>query len=211
MFYDLWADRIARNGFVVLLADNGSSGSIIRHADEVVAGVEYLATRAEVDSGHIGVVGLDQAGWVAPRAAERSPRVKFMALITGPSVSAREAEVWSRLRGGDEDPPEVPRPRAEAILDTLAPGGVDSRGPLAHLTTPSLWLFGSDDNSIPTVKSARALIAVAQSGRPVTWQVFEGYGHLLLGRKGGLFPHVAPESWPVLLNWLAKEGADSVP
>jgi pimeloyl-ACP methyl ester carboxylesterase len=105
----------------------------------------------------------------------------------------------------------VARPRAEAILDTLAPGGVDSRGALAHLQIPSLWLFGGEDNSIPTVKSVRALIALAQVGRPVTWQVFEGYGHILVGRKRALLPRVAPESWPVLLNWLAKEGADSVP
>jgi len=33
----------------------------------------------------------------------------------------------------------------------------------------------------------------------VTWRAFEGYGHILFGRNGAL------------LNWLAKEGADSVP
>ena len=226
MFYHLWADRIARRGFVVLLADkrgvggsggeferndNSSSANITRLAEDVIAGVEYLTTRAEVDTAHIGLVGLSQAGWVAPRAAERSPRIKFLALITGPPVSTREEGVWSRLRGDDEAAPEVPRPRAEAILDTLAPGGVDSRGALAHLTAPSLWLFGGEDNSIPTAKSVRALVPLAQVGRPVTWRTFEGYGHLLVGRNGALLPRVAPESWPVLLNWLAKEGADSVP
>lgn len=226
MFYDLWADRIARKGFVVLLADkrgvggsggeferndNTSSANITRLADDVVAAVDYLATRAEVDTAHIGLVGLSQAGWVAPRAAERSPRIKFLALITGPPVSTREEGVWSRLRGDDIGAPEVARPRAEAILDTLAPGGVDSRGALAHLTIPSLWLFGGEDNSIPTIKSVRALIALSQVGRPVTWRVFDGYGHILVGRHGTLLPRVAPESWPVLLDWLAKEGADSVP
>jgi dienelactone hydrolase len=226
MFYDLWADRIARQGFVVLLADkrgvggsggeferndNTSSENITRLADDVIAGVDYLAARPEVDSAHIGLVGLSQAGWVAPRAAERSARIRFMALITGPSVSTREEEVWSRLRGDDREAPAVARPRAEAVLDTLAPGGVDSRGAIAHLTIPSLWLFGGEDNSIPTIKSVRALIAAAAAGRPVTWNVFDGYGHILVGRRGALLPRVAPESWPVLLNWLAKEGADSVP
>ena len=177
----------------------------------MIAGVDYLASRPEVDTTHIGLVGLSQAGWVAPRAATRSTRVKFLALITGPSVSTREEGVWSRLRGDDKDAPEVARPRAEAILDTLTPGGVDSRGPISTLTIPSLWLFGGDDNSVPTIKSVRVLIAVSQVGRPVTWQVFEGYGHLLIGGKGSLLPRVAPQSWPVLLNWLAKEGADSVP
>jgi len=55
------------------------------------------------------------------------------------------------------------------------------------------------------VKRVRALIALSQVGRPVTWRIFEGYGHLLVGRNGALLPRVAPESWPVLLNWLAKE------
>jgi dienelactone hydrolase len=226
MFYHLWADRIARKGFVVLLADkrgvggsggeferndNTSSENITRLADDVIAGVDYLASRPEVDTAHVGLVGISQAGWVAPRAATRSARIKFLALITGPPVSTREEGVWSRLRGDDKDAPVVPRPRAEVILDTLAPGGVDSRGALAQLTIPSLWLFGGEDNSIPTAKSVRALVALAQVGRPVTWRTFEGYGHILIGRNGALLPRVAPESWPVLLNWLAKEGADSVP
>jgi len=226
MFYDLWADRIARKGFVVLLADmlgvggsggeferndNSSSANITRLADDVVAGADFLATRAEVDTAHIGLVGLSQAGWVAPRAAERSPRVRFMALITAPSVSVREKEVWSRFRGSGGAGAEVPRPLAEAILDTLAPGGVDSRAAIAHLTIPSLWLFGGADDRVPTIKSVRALIAVSQVGRPATSRVFDGYGHLLIGRHGALLPRVAPESWPVLLDWLAKVAADSVP
>ena len=225
MFYGLWADRIARNGFVVLLTDKrgvgGSGGvfernadtttNITRLADDVVAGVDYLATRAEVDTAHIGLVGVDQAGWVAPRAAEHSARIRFLALITGAPVSAGEVAAWSRLRGRAGAGAEVPRPRAEVILDTLAPSGVDSRGALAHLSIPTLWLFGGVDDRLPTVKSVRALVAVAQTGRPATWRTFPEYGHLLIGRHGALLPRVAPESWPVLLNWLFRQGGQTPP
>ena len=106
-------------------------------------------------------------------------------LIAGSS----DADVATESVPPDRHPLPLAQHRA------TAPDGVDSRDAFAPLTIPSLWLFGGEDNSIPTVKSG-------------------GPGGASAGRatgNGALLPRVAPESWPEHLNWLAKEDADSVP
>jgi len=226
-FYHLWADRLARRGFGVLLADkrgvgasggdferndNASEKNLALLASDVSAGVRYLLGRRDIDAGRIGLLGLSQAGWVAPQAALETSSIRYMAMITAPTVSTHEEGAWSRLRGDDEAPASASRMLAEAILDTLKPGGVDPRPLLARLMIPSLWLFGSDDNSIPSVKSVKVLQRLRELGRPVTWRTFSGFGHVLIGRPDGGFPHIAPESWPVLLDWLVQAaGHDGSP
>jgi dienelactone hydrolase len=55
-----------------------------------LAGVQYLKSRKEIDSTHIGVWGLSQGGWLGPLAASRSKDVAFVIAISGPGVSPGE-------------------------------------------------------------------------------------------------------------------------
>ncbi len=98
-----WARAIAEvlvaEGLVVLLTDKRGSGAsegdwrtsdFHALARDAVAGVRYLRSRAEVDSGQVGLVGLSQGGWIAPLAAAQSVSVSFVVNISGAAVSFAE-------------------------------------------------------------------------------------------------------------------------
>lgn len=218
--YDVWTSRIASAGTAVLLADkrgvggtggtfdrmdNTGAENIARLSADVVAGVDYLHARPDIQRDGIGVVGISQAGWVAPAAAGQDARIRFLALITAPVVSTWEEGVWSRLRGDDHADPTAAMREAESVIDTVGSRGVDARPLLSSLRIPGLWLFGSDDNSVPTRKSARVLDSLVAAGHPFQWKTYRGYGHALIGRGGGeMIPTIAPASWDDLLTFLAS-------
>ncbi|HUQ19234.1 MAG TPA: prolyl oligopeptidase family serine peptidase [Gemmatimonadaceae bacterium] len=217
-FYDLWAERIARSGVVVLVIDKrgvgGTTGFFEREnnssrknlsllAQDAVAAVDYAATLAEVDSSRLGLVGFSQAGWVAPLAAAMSSKIRFIALISGPAVSVHEEGVWSDWRGENHSDAKFSRAVAERMMDTVTRRGVDARAVLGHLSIPALWLFGTEDRSIPMLASVRAIDSLAhREGKPFTVDTFPGYDHLLIGRSGRVLPRVAPESWVSLIEFL---------
>jgi pimeloyl-ACP methyl ester carboxylesterase len=62
-------------------------------AGDVVAAVDYLKTRADVDPAKIGLFGWSQAGWVMPLAAVRRPDIAFLISLSGPGVAASETTV----------------------------------------------------------------------------------------------------------------------
>jgi dienelactone hydrolase len=55
-----------------------------------LAAIQYLKSRKEIDTGHIGVWGLSQGGWLGPLAASRSSDVSFVIAVSGPGVSPGE-------------------------------------------------------------------------------------------------------------------------
>jgi hypothetical protein len=83
---------------------------------------------------------------------------------------------------------------------------VDARTFLGTLRIPGLWLFGEEDNSVPTRKSIRVLDSLATAGHPYEWRLYQGYGHALIGRGDGqLTPQSAPIAMRDIIVWL--EGA----
>ncbi len=82
-------------------------------------------------------------------------------------------------------------------MDTVTARGVDARTYVSKLSIPELWLFGSDDNSVPTRKSVAVLDGLRSAGKPVTTRIFAQAGHMLFTRAGGL-PHVVDYSWQVM-------------
>ena len=93
------AEVLVANGVAVLLTDKRGSGAsegdwrvagMSDLANDALAGVEFLRSRIEVDPSGIGLVGLSQGGWVAPLAAARSKRVKFVINISGATVTFAE-------------------------------------------------------------------------------------------------------------------------
>jgi uncharacterized protein len=59
-------------------------------AGDVVAAVEYLKTRRDIDPTQIGVLGWSQAGWVMPQAALRSKDIAFLIGVSCAGVPAAE-------------------------------------------------------------------------------------------------------------------------
>jgi pimeloyl-ACP methyl ester carboxylesterase len=148
-------------------------------ADDMLAGVEFLKTRPEVDRARIGLFGGSQAGWIIPLAASRSADVKFMVLVVGPTVSVGVENYYSSLV---ENSPSASLDDAYARSRVYAgPHGFDPRPTLESLSTPGLWLLGGVDRSIPTPLGVEVLQSLQDSGRPYRWIVYPGEGHNLGG------------------------------
>jgi pimeloyl-ACP methyl ester carboxylesterase len=86
------ADHLTRNGIAVLRVDDrgvgGSEpGSPIatseNYAGDVLAGVQFLKTRKEINPKKIGLIGHSEGGMIAPIAAARSTDVAFIVLLAG--------------------------------------------------------------------------------------------------------------------------------
>jgi dipeptidyl aminopeptidase/acylaminoacyl peptidase len=215
--YEVFIEPLVRGGYAILLADKrgvgGSGGNferrdntgtanIARLTSDVVAGVRFLSAHPSIARDRIGLIGASQAGWVAPLAAVADTSVKFMVMITGPTVSTHEEHVWSTLRGDHDGDSTTSLAGAEAIIDTVSSEGVDARQPLSQLRIPALFLFGSDDNSIPSRKSIRVLDSLNAAGAKYTYRLYEGYNHALVGRNGAVVPRLAPTFRRDILAWL---------
>jgi uncharacterized protein len=148
-------------------------------AGDMLAGVEFLKTRRDVDPARIGLFGVSQAGWIIPLAASRSSNVQFMILVVGPTVSVGVENYYSSLV---EFSPSASLDEAYARSRVYpGPHGYDPRSTLESLSTPGLWLLGGADRSIPTPLTVEALQSLQHSGRPYRWIVYPGAGHDLGG------------------------------
>lgn len=213
--YDAYARRLVKQGYAVLLADkrgagesggvfesrnNGSIENLSLLANDVVAGVEFVAEQPAVDPQRVGLFGISQAGWVSVLAASQSSDISFLVMVTAPTVSVGEEGVWSDLRGDDETDPLAGFAEAELQIQSTEPFGFDPRDYLMRLTIPSFWLFGDSDNSIPSNKS----ISILRSVPNADVKLYSNFGHMLIGRGSGSLYDIAPESWQDVYDWLDK-------
>ncbi len=86
------ADHLTRSGLAVLRFDKRgvgkSTGDYVSatsrdFADDVVAGIEYLKTRKEIDSTKIGLIGHSEGGMISSMIAAESTDVAFVILMAG--------------------------------------------------------------------------------------------------------------------------------
>ncbi len=93
------ADTLSRRGIAVLRVDDrgvgGSTGSTSKSTSEdfagdVLAGVEFLKARTEIDPKHIGLIGHSEGGIIAPIVAGRSQDVAFIVLMAGTGLTGEQ-------------------------------------------------------------------------------------------------------------------------
>jgi uncharacterized protein len=93
------ADALTRRGIAVLRVDDrgvgGSTGSpefatSLDFADDVVASVQYLKSRKEVNDQQIGLVGHSEGGMIAPLVALEDKDVAFLVLMAAPGIKGEE-------------------------------------------------------------------------------------------------------------------------
>ena len=63
-------------------------------AEDALAGVRYLQSRADINATEIGMWGISQGGWLVLLAASLSKDVKFIIPVSGPGVNPIEQEIW---------------------------------------------------------------------------------------------------------------------
>jgi len=117
------ADYLTRKGIAVLRVDDRGIGGTSdgtpddtseNYVADVLAGVEFLKTRKEINAREIGLIGHSEGGMVAPLVAAQSKDVAFLVLIAGPGLpGARlillQNDMLSRVGGMSDDTREQMR------------------------------------------------------------------------------------------------------
>jgi pimeloyl-ACP methyl ester carboxylesterase len=86
------SDHLTKKGIAVLRVDDrGAGGSDLgslsatteNFVGDVLAGIEYLKTRKEIDPKQIGLIGHSEGGIIAPMVAARSKDIRFIVMLSG--------------------------------------------------------------------------------------------------------------------------------
>jgi pimeloyl-ACP methyl ester carboxylesterase len=127
------ADALSRRGVAVLRVDDrgvgGSTGSIKTStsddfAGDVLAGLDFLKGRREIDGKKLGLIGHSEGGIIAPIAATRSKDVAFIVLMAGtglPGSQILEAQLdlILKARGSSESERKVERDVQKRLVDIV--------------------------------------------------------------------------------------------
>lgn len=122
---------LARNGIAALIYDKRGVGesdgdiSVATFDDlasDAAEGVRALASRPEIDSRAIGLLGISQGGWLAPIAAQKCDSVSFLILVVGAASSVWDQElhrVAYTMRAGSLNEDQPDSFSVEEIADAL--------------------------------------------------------------------------------------------
>ena len=161
------AEYLLARGMATLAIDGPGQGEAaydlpIEPAYEKVATavVDYLATRADVDGGNVGLFGISLGGYYAARAAAREKRLRAVVDLAGPyrldldwdELPAQTRDTF-RVRSGAASDDEA---RAKAGTLTLEEAA-------GELTTPLLILGGGRDRITPAYHQERLASKVASA------------------------------------------------
>jgi dienelactone hydrolase len=153
------------------------------HFNLVTADAEGAVAAARSYSGidpvQVGFLGASAAGWIAPRAAETSGHVAFLAIASAGVLQHSIVAHFEEFAGGSES--TEPRPSEAEIAKKIASfphEGFDPEPYLKHLNVPAIWLFGGADRNVPPVQSVAELKAIKKRmGKHWTIVVYPGAGH----------------------------------
>jgi len=166
------AAPLSTAGFAVLLLDarcHGASGdeaftSLPRFAQDIEAGLDWLALAPQVDATHMAVIGHSVGAGAALLSATRRPDIRA---VISSSAFAHPYEVMRRLLATHHIPYfgvgwYVLRHVQHVIgarFDDIAP--IRS---ITHVRCPVLLVHGKDDDMVP-FDDARRLLAAGNSGQ----------------------------------------------
>lgn len=201
-------DKRGVGGSEGLYQEAASESNLKNHADDAVAGVEYLVSLPEIDAKRIGLIGASQAGWIIPLAAAQSERISYFVILSGPVASTAQEDRFSTYTNdGESTIPNYDEAKITEQLRAMKPIGFNPVPVIAGLTQPGLWLWGGVDQNIPVTFSAENLQALIDSGKSnFSYQIFPNADHELNISPHGLFAEI-PYSpgvayYPALTSWL---------
>lgn len=127
-----WAIKFAEKGIASLIYDKRGTGksngawqiaSMDDLANDALAGLAFLKTRAEIDSSKIGVTGHSQGGWVAPLASTKSKDISFVIASASSGVSPDKQSIYHRANvmrelGFSEDEIKIAKDLREKLYAT---------------------------------------------------------------------------------------------
>ena len=187
---------VGESGGVFAEPSSQNSGVLRELAHHARAVYDAVCQRPEIDSTRVGFFGVSQAGWIIPLTTTlptSSPSPKFAILLSGPAISTGIEERYSALTLDGRNPEamsQMPRIRAEVDAYT-GPAGYEPRSVLQRFRTPSLWILGERDLSVPTWATVRVLRELTdQFQLPITVVTYPDVGHDLRHFDGEPNPRV---------------------
>jgi uncharacterized protein len=182
-------------------------------ARDAAAAVRFLRSQPEIDRARVGFAGHSQAGWIAPLAASRESAIRFLVILSGPTVTADENDLYQDLAGEGDRPQRLTDAEIDAQVLARGPSGVDPMPWIRKLKIPALWVYGGLDKIMPPRLSERLLEPVAaESGRDFAILDFPNANHALVETKTGLTSEMlrsatfAPGLFPQVGAWLKAHG-----
>lgn len=189
------------SGFYTGIGPANSDHMFSLLADDALAGIAALKAMPAIDGAQLGLFGSSQGGWIAPLAASRGPDVRFVISLSGPAVTVGEENAYSFLAGAD---PGSRQGLSDAEIEAqfarfTGPHGYDPFPVLRSLETPSLWIIGERDRSIPVRKTLDNLgLLVRDDARPITIHAAAAADHGMRDTGNGS-PY---DFWTPIREWL---------
>jgi dipeptidyl aminopeptidase/acylaminoacyl peptidase len=172
----------------------GDGGHFNLLTADVVGAASALRSRSDIDPEQIGLFGVSQAGWIAPRAAVEA-HAAFLALASAPTVTERTANLYERLATGEQG--QLSKAEIFRRLKDAGSQGFDPLPYLRQLTVPSMWEFGTADVRTPVDESVAILDKLKAGGKDITVTVFPNAGHGLMDT-----PPTDPHAGPTMVRWI---------
>ncbi len=223
-----WPFFLLDRGFAVLAYDKrgqGKSGGrytlaggghdnmphMKRRSTDIMAAVQALKRRSDIDGAQIGLMGGSQAGWVIPMVAEAGDVAFTITLSGGATELSLEGRFsrWASENGSGGT-------SIDDVLERLRkqePRDYDFRPHFEAQKAPGLWLYGGLDRSNPSVLCIEMLEEIRErNGNDFTIAWFpEGNHGLWQARVGGAAEYstltgLVPGLHRTVSDWLEEKG-----
>lgn len=229
--YRTIAEVFSDQGFLTLIYDKRTEGystspmgarSYALLAADVVAAVQSLRRRDDVDEAAVGVWGLSEGGWIAPLAAVEAPQIAFVIAVAGGGIGPARQTAWSVKnalfsRGVTSAGTLIAlSDRVYSMLVALelfAEGHFDPVPVLARLQQPLLAIWGAEDALMPPGASSAMMHQVLEEigHRSHTLRIVPGADHevrvqSVTGSRG-----FDPDYIDFMVHWMRSVVAGEVP
>lgn len=170
--YQEFVAPMTRAGIAVLRYDKrgvGASGGVYTDvgainsermfsilASDAAAAIQHFKNDKRIDSSKIILIGGSQAGWIIPEV-NTLVNVWLSICISGPSVTVGEEIYYSDFA---ERGYMTQEQADEKLKGFKGFGGYDPRPRIKKMKSPSLWLFGGKDVSIPVKQSIHLIDSI---------------------------------------------------
>jgi pimeloyl-ACP methyl ester carboxylesterase len=202
-WYLYQADYLAKKGIAVLLPDKrgcGKSGGewhiagMEDFAEDADSGLDYLQHVEGVDSTRTGLLGFSQGGMIAPLAASKSSKARFVINVSGSATTFNRQishEIANDFRRGGAPsfiipiikPVFIMRAKKRRPIWWKKNGDYDPVKYWRQLTIPALVVFGREDefDNVPVSLSLDRLMAAKRNHQEMILdiKVYDNSGHAL--------------------------------
>ena len=167
--------------FVGVNSANGHNLKLL--AEDALQAFNVIAAHPKLKNIPVGLSGISQAGWIIPIAAQKNELIDFIVLWSGPVCKVSEEDIYS-IYTNDKDFKNIPTydealksRKTKYIWPSFLGEDIDSSSYLEDIEIPGLWIFGSQDGSIPVDLSVNRLNSLINNNKKYEYIIFDGLGH----------------------------------